>query len=120
MELMNTPMIPDTNENEIQIEQNKQQDANINQLLNEKNIQLAKKTFIIKFQNSPWAAILPFDIFVIILAIFGHFDLLFRKIIPIYTFILTLIVLYIPVKKIILVKDPFNKKILIKVVIIYA
>ena len=116
MELMNTPMIPDTNENEIQTEQNKQQDANINQLLNEKNIQLAKKTFIIKFQNSPWVGILPFDIFVIILAIFGHFDLLFRKIIPIYAFILTLIVLYIPVKKIILVKDPFNKKILIKVV----
>ena len=117
MELMNTPMVSDINENETQTEQNKQNNVGVNQLLNEKNGQLSEETFIIKFFNLPIVLIATFiSIFLTLLAIFSKFDLWFRIFLPIFGVIFSLILLYIFVNKIILVKDSFNKKILIKVV----
>lgn len=117
MELMNTPLVSDSNENETQTEQNKQHNGGVNQLLNEKNGQLSEETFIIKFFYLPIVFIASIiSIILTLIAIFGEFNLWFRIFLPIFGVIFSLILLYIIVNKIILVKDSSNKKILIKVV----
>ena len=117
MELMNTPLVSDSNENETQTEQNKQHNGGVNQLLNEKNGQLSEETFIIKFFYLPIVLIASIiSIILTLIAIFGEFNLWFRIFLLIFGVIFSLILLYIYVNKIILVKDSSNKKILIKVV----
>ena len=116
MELMNTPLVSDNNEYETQTEQNKPHNVGVNQLLNEKNGQSSEETFIIKFGNAPIVWVASIISILLSLAIFSPFDLFFRIFIPLFGVILSLSLLYIFVNKIILVKDSFNKRILIKVV----
>ena len=96
MELMNTPLVSDSNENETQTEQNKQHNGGVNQLLNEKNGQLSEETFIIKFFYLPIVLIASIILIILtLIAIFGEFNLWFRIFLPIFAVIFSLILLYI-------------------------
>lgn len=116
MKLMNTPMHSNKSENLIDEEQNKQQNVNINDFFNEKNAQSSGETLIIKIENYPIIFIAG-SIFLLmtLIAIFSTFIFYFRIFLFLLGILLSLILLYIFVHKIILIKDSFNKKILIKV-----
>ena len=114
---MDTPMHSIESENLIETEQNKQQEVNINQNFTDKNGQLSGETFVINFGNLPTILYLFLILLVfILLAIFGFNDLYSKLLSPLYGVIISLILMYKSVKKIVLVKDSFNKKVLIKLV----
>ena len=124
MELMNTPIIPNQNENEnlIQSEQNRVQKANASQYFVEKSDQSSKEynTFNIKFYNSnlpiyilSYALIAPFMVPAIIIP---NLILYLRIAIGSIGVILSLIILISDIYKIILVKDTINKKVLVKLI----
>ena len=116
MELMNTPIHSNKNENLIEVEQNTPQNVNINQYFTPTDAPLSEETFIIKFQNWPFIFIGAILSIFLNLAIFSSFDLYYKIFLSSVGIILLLSVLFIVVNKIIIIKDSLNKKILIKIV----
>lgn len=116
MELMNTPINTTNSLNLIECEQNEQQNLNIKQNIVEKDGQFSGETFIINFWNIP--GVIGFSLFVIIFLALSSIFVFFENIyvVSLYALIIIIMIMYKSVNKIVLVKDSFNKKILIKVV----
>ena len=104
-------------ENLTETEQNEQQNVDFTPISIGKSGQLSEETLIIKLDNffAIFGAIV-ITLFFTLLAVCSSFDIYFKIILFLFGVISSLILLYIISNKIILIKDSFNKKILIKVV----